>query len=78
MPWRGRNGTHCRSCGKPVAECGPLSARYKCKRCGHGAMIANVWQLHNQAGPRYEHWLHATIAGLSRAAAARADTQAGE
>lgn len=29
-------------------------------------MRANVWQLHNHAGPRYDAWLRASLAALER------------
>lgn len=60
MPWRGHAGTVCKRCHRPVEECGPLSARYRCAACGEEAMTGNHRQLVAHSGPWFLHWRRRT------------------
>jgi hypothetical protein len=64
MPWRGHAADVCKRCGRPVSECGPLSARYRCVDCGEGEMIHNVRELKAHTGPRFLRWRRGVAAGV--------------
>lgn len=58
----------CRSCGRHLDECGPLSARGKCEDCGVAGVEAAVTAMFAGQGPIYDKWLQNTATGLMRAA----------
>ena len=64
MPWRGATGQTCKRCERDVSECGPLSARYRCRECGDGAHLAEVHQMRARSGPWFQHWRRRTAAGV--------------
>lgn len=64
MPWRGHAADRCKRCDRPVSECGPLSARYRCADCGEGEMLENVRELKAHHGPRFHRWRRGVAAGV--------------
>lgn len=56
----------CRDCGTHVSECGALSKRGKCERCGIRNMTQAAVQIENRQGPYYDKWRReVTAAGLT-------------
>lgn len=47
-----------------MAECGPLSARYRCVDCGEGRMLSNVRELKAHTGPAFLRWRRGVAAGV--------------
>jgi len=47
---------NCQACGKHESEVGPISWRGKCGTCGPAIAERANDELHNHAGPTFEHW----------------------
>jgi hypothetical protein len=63
MP-KGYPRTSCKHCGRPVAECGPLSKRGLCADDTKARMDANLLCLVTHSGPYFDHWRAAMAASV--------------
>ncbi len=59
--------TTCKICDRPIAECGSLSYRGKCQRCGHRRIAENHYGLTTRSGPYWRLWrkrMAASVGGV--------------
>lgn len=63
MP-RGYKRRFCANCARPVEECGTLSARGKCRDCGHAIEAANIIDLSTHSGHFFHHWRRSMAASV--------------
>ena len=61
---QGRKRTHCKLCDRHVDECGPLSARGKCRFCGDLRIIHNKRDLEEHSGVWFDHYRRQSLAAL--------------
>lgn len=59
---QGRKRWTCKLCQRHVDECGPLSARGKCRLCGDLRIILNKQDLENHDGEWFDHWRRKSLA----------------
>lgn len=59
-----RRRAKCKRCRASASDCGPISWSGYCGRCGPEVFVANNDDLHNHAGPYFDHWRRAMAASV--------------